>query len=87
MTKSPKAPFFLALDDELLEGLGAKRRQKLQSLGRIGESEDWQKYLPVFRRAQRRIERRHRRERVDLLHYEKHRQEILKDLGADPYVD
>jgi preprotein translocase subunit SecA len=79
--------FFLALDDELLEGLGSKRRQKLQALGESGRSRNWQRFLPLFRRAQGRIERRHRRERVDLLVYEKHRQEVLKDLGADPYVD
>jgi hypothetical protein len=24
---------------------------------------------------------------VDLMVYDKHRQEVLKDLGADPYVD
>ncbi len=47
----------------------------------------WQKYLPLFFKAQRRIERRHYRQRVDLMVYEKQRQEILKDLGADPYVD
>ena len=40
-----------------------------------------------FERAQRRVERRHRRNRVDLMVHEKQRQEILKDLGADPYVD
>jgi preprotein translocase subunit SecA len=79
--------FFLALDDELLEGLGSKRRERLQNLDRTDLSRNWQRFLPRFRRAQRRIERRHRRERVDLLAYEKHRQEILKDLGADPYVD
>ncbi len=38
-------------------------------------------------KAQRRVERRHKRQRMDLLAYEKQRQEILKDLGADPYVD
>jgi hypothetical protein len=27
------------------------------------------------------------RARIDLMHYEKQRQETLKDLGADPYVD
>ena len=30
---------------------------------------------------------RHYRQRVDLMMYERQRQEILKDLGADPYVD
>ena len=79
--------FFLALDDELLEGLGPKRHQKFRNLGQNGRSKNWQRWLPHFRRAQSRIERRHRRERVDLMVYEKHRQEILKDLGADPYVD
>jgi preprotein translocase subunit SecA len=38
-------------------------------------------------RAQRRVERRHFKQRVDLMLYEKQRQEVLKDLGADPYVD
>jgi preprotein translocase subunit SecA len=33
------------------------------------------------------MERRHYRQRLDLMMYEKQRQEILKDLGADPYVD
>ena len=79
--------FFLALDDELLEGLGPVREVYLRDLGRRGGNADWQAYLPQFFRAQRRVERRHRRQRVDLMLYEKQRQEILKDLGADPYVD
>ena len=37
--------------------------------------------------AQRKVERRHYISRVDLMVHEKQRQEILKDLGADPYVD
>jgi preprotein translocase subunit SecA len=79
--------FFVALDDELLEGLGPVREAHLRELGRRGGNVDWQVYQPKFLRAQRRVERRHRRQRVDLMLYEKQRQEILKDLGADPYVD
>jgi preprotein translocase subunit SecA len=79
--------FFLALDDELLEGLGPINEACLRDLGRHGGNADWQSYLPQFFRAQRRVECRHRRQRVDLMLYEKQRQEILKDLGADPYVD
>ena len=52
-----------------------------------GGNSDWQVYQPAFQRAQRRLEKRHRRQRVDLMLYEKQRQEVLKDLGADPYVD
>jgi preprotein translocase subunit SecA len=79
--------FFLSLEDELLEGLGPAKQEQLQRIGRAGGAVDWQNLLPLFYRAQRRLERRHYRQRVDLLMYEKQRQEILKDLGADPYVD
>lgn len=79
--------FFLALDDELLEGLGPERQAALIDKGRRGGNVNWNGYLPLFFKAQRRTERRHYRQRVDLMIYEKQRQEILKDLGADPYVD
>jgi preprotein translocase subunit SecA len=79
--------FYLSLEDELLEGLGPWRQEALRLRGLRGGNEDWQKYRGAFMRAQRRVERRHYRQRVDLMVYEKQRQEILKDLGADPYVD
>src|SRR5262249_18876992 len=79
--------FFLALDDELLEGLGPVPQVRLPGPGRKGGNVDWQKFDGLFLRAQRRVERRHRKQRVDLMLYEKQRQEILKDLSADPYVD
>src|SRR5262249_49939446 len=79
--------FFLALDDELLEGLGPDRQEALRKRGERGGNVDWQKFDNLFFRAQRRVERRHRRQRVDLMLYEKQRQEVLKDIGADPYVD
>jgi preprotein translocase subunit SecA len=79
--------FFLALDDELLEGLGRSRQAFLRERGQRGDEVDWQRYQPLFLRAQKRQERRHRRERVDLMYYEKNRQETLEILIADPYVD
>jgi preprotein translocase subunit SecA len=81
------AQFFLSLDDELLEGLGQGRQMKLKNLGISGTIREWNKYLAMFKLAQHRVERRHYLSRVDLLVHEKQRQEILKDLGADPYVD
>jgi preprotein translocase subunit SecA len=81
------AQFFLSLEDELLEGLGPARQEALRERGRRGGRVDWNTYQPLFLRAQRRVERRHKRQRLDLMAYEKQRQEILKDLGADPYVD
>jgi preprotein translocase subunit SecA len=79
--------FFLSLEDELLEGLGPRRQESLKAKGKRGGGGNWDGYQPVFMRAQRRVERRHYRQRVDLMLYERQRQEILKDLGADPYVD
>jgi preprotein translocase subunit SecA len=81
------AQFFLSLGDELLEGLGMERHEALKERGQRGGSGDWRSYFPLFRRAQRKVERRHYITRVDLMVHEKQRQEILKDLGADPYVD
>ena len=43
--------------------------------------------MPEFLSAQYYVEKRHYRQRLDLMNYERQRQEILKDLGADPYVD
>jgi preprotein translocase subunit SecA len=79
--------FFLALEDELLEGLGPDRQAAFAEKGKRGGAGSWEGYHPYFLKAQRRVERRHYRQRVDLMIYEKQRQEILKDLGADPYVD
>jgi preprotein translocase subunit SecA len=78
--------FFLALDDELLEGLGPRRQDSLKEKGKRGGG-FWERFRKRFLIAQRRVERRHYRQRLDLMVYERNRQEILKDLGADPYVD
>src|SRR5207249_5576728 len=68
--------FFLSLEDELLEGLGPERQEELKEEGQRGGNVDWQSYQPLFLKAQRRTEKRHYRQRVDLLVYEKQRQEI-----------
>ncbi len=81
------AQFMLSLQDQLLEGLGAARRRELEQLGKAGGERDWNALAPLFRQAQRRVEARHYRQRLDLMNYDKQRQEMLRDLGADPYVD
>ncbi len=81
------AQFFLSLEDQLLEGLGIKRQKLLKELGKAGGSRNWDAYARLFRLAQRRLERKHRKQRLDLMNYDKQRQEMLQDLGADPYVD
>ncbi len=84
------AQFFVSLEDELLEGLGESRKESLAHKGREAGrdiSSRWQGYAYLFRQAQRNVEKRHYRSRLDLMAYERHRLETLKDLGADPYVD
>jgi preprotein translocase subunit SecA len=79
--------FFLSLEDELLEGLSVDKQKALAEYGKKASGGNWSSYLGMFHRAQRRIESRHYRSRVDLMVHEKQRQEVMKDLGADPYVD
>jgi preprotein translocase subunit SecA len=81
------AQFVLSLEDQLLEGLGTGKQQELLALGRAGGGRDWDQYAPLFRQAQVRIEKKHFKQRLDLMNYDKHRQEMLQDIGADPYVD
>jgi preprotein translocase subunit SecA len=82
--------FYVSLEDELLEGLGEDRAAALKTKGRAispDDRGDWQSYLPLFRKAQKRMERKHRRQRIDLMMWHKQREEILKELGADLHVD
>ena len=81
------AQFMLSLEDQLLEGLGTARQDELAALGRAGGERNWDAFAPLFRVAQKRIERKHYKQRFDLMNYDKQRQEMLQDLGADPYVD
>jgi preprotein translocase subunit SecA len=81
------AVFMLSLEDQLLEGLGTSRQEELAALGRSSPGKTFDGYAPLFRAAQRKLERKHYRQRLDLMNYDKQRQEMLQDLGADPYVD
>jgi preprotein translocase subunit SecA len=81
------AQFMLSLEDQLLEGIGTKKQFELRALGRAGGNRNWNQYAPLFTEAQRRIEKKHYKQRLDLKNYDKQRQELLQDLGADPYVD
>src|SRR5262249_31611541 len=82
-----RSQFFMSLDDELLEGLGPNRQETLRQRGIRGITGPLRAYVSTFQKAQRKVEARHYRQRLDLMVYERNRQEILKDLGADPYVD
>ena len=79
--------FFLSLEDKLLEALGADKQEELEALGAAGGDRDWNEFRPLFKRAQRLTDRKHYRQRLDMMFYHRQRREHLGDIGADPFVD
>ena len=77
---------FLALDDDiLLTGFGPDKAERVAELGKPGANLD--QHLGTIRQAQRKVERKHFRDRMVLLHYEKERKKIQREMGQDPYLD
>ena len=75
---------FMSLDDEiLLLGLGPKRAKRLEAFGRKATGL-LSRFESLFRKAQRRVERRHFRDRKVLLYHEKERQKGPAPNGARP---
>jgi len=78
---------YMSLDDDiLLSGLGPKKSKKLKALGEKVAG-GVQRMTSYFRKAQRRIERRHFADRKMLLYYEKERKKMQQQMGQDPYLD
>jgi len=78
---------YMALDDDLLlAGLGPKKSKKLQELG-AGSSGPFHRFAPLFRKAQRKIEKRHFRQRKTMMYYERERKKTQRQMGQDPYLD
>jgi preprotein translocase subunit SecA len=44
-------------------------------------------YVKIFQRAQRKVERKHLRDRKMLLHHEKERKKMQREMGQDPFLD
>jgi preprotein translocase subunit SecA len=78
---------YLSLDDEILvTGLGPKKAGKLRERGKQSKG-NLKGMGNAFRRAQQKVERRHLRDRNMLLHHEKQRKKMHRELGQDPYLD
>jgi preprotein translocase subunit SecA len=78
---------YLALsDDILLAGYGPKRARRLKKVGEKANG-SLDGYARQFVAAQRRIERRHYRDRRVMMHYEKERKKIQAQMSQDPYLD
>jgi preprotein translocase subunit SecA len=78
---------FLALDDDiLLVGLGPEKAEPLAELGRTNPG-PFDNLTRLFRKAQRRIERRHFTDRRALMYHEKERKKMQQQMGQDPHLD
>jgi len=65
---------YLSLEDELLRKAFGKKRITAA-------------YEKLFRRAQRKVERKSYRNRKVMLYYEKERKKMQRAMGQDPYLD
>jgi preprotein translocase subunit SecA len=80
------AQFFISLDDEIIEAFGEKPAARIRKRYR-GQGEltslPWRR---KFVAAQRKKERQHFRDRKLLMHYEKQRAEMRKNMGLNPVL-
>ena len=78
---------YLSLDDDILKGgLGPKKAERMKEQGtQVDGSVD--RYAGLFRRAQLKVEKTHFRDRMILLHHEKERKKMQREIGQDPYLD
>ena len=49
--------------------------------------ENFDELRKIFARAQRKVERRHFRQRKALMYFEKERKKVQRQMGQDPYLD
>ncbi|MCU0719373.1 MAG: preprotein translocase subunit SecA [Pirellula sp.] len=84
---------YLGMDDEILRnGFGTKVSDKMKEIGaRLTSSasatQQLLKFAAKIRKAQRKVEKKHFRDRMALLHHEKERTKIQREMGQDPYLD
>jgi len=78
---------YMALDDDIiLAGFGAKRAEQLKDLG-LRTTGEMPQLSKIFRKAQIIVEKRHFRDRMILLHHERQRKKMQREMGQDPYLD
>jgi preprotein translocase subunit SecA len=78
--------FFICLDDEIVEAFGEKSAARIRKrLGGSGELTSV-RMRRFFVAAQRKKERQHFRDRKLLMHYEKQRAEMRKNMGLNPVL-
>ena len=76
---------YLSLDDEIVKtGLGPDVAKRVANMGGSGNLD---RHGRLLRNAQRKVERKHFRDRMVLMHHEKERKKVQREMGQDPYLD
>ena len=79
---------FLALDDDILaEAYGPKRAKRITRRLESALSGNTEGLVRLFKRAQQRVEARHRRQRKLLEYVERQKAEAHIQMSSDPYLD
>jgi preprotein translocase subunit SecA len=78
---------YLSLDDDILRGGYGNRKAEAYAENGRTNSGPFHSWAPLFRKAQRRVERKHFRDRMMLLHHERERTKMQREIGQDPYLD
>ena len=75
---------YLSLDDDILKtGLGVGKSDRLKEHGESARGAV-DRFAKLFRKAQRKVERKHFRDRMVLLHHEKERKKMQREIGQTP---
>ena len=78
---------YLSLDDDLLEGgLGPDKAKKFKALGE-NQAGSFDEKLRLFIKAQKKVEKRHFRDRKQLMYFEKERKKMQRQMGQDSCLD
>ncbi|MFK7736175.1 MAG: preprotein translocase subunit SecA [Pirellulaceae bacterium] len=78
---------YLSLDDEILRsGYGMEKAEQLSHMGE-NKPGPFHSMAGLLRKAQRKVERKHFRDRMMLMHHEKERTKLQLEIGQDPYLD
>ncbi|MGI9516046.1 MAG: preprotein translocase subunit SecA, partial [Pirellulaceae bacterium] len=76
---------FISAEDPLLElAYGRGKAERMRRIYRWRSAEWW---ISMFRKAQRKIEHEHFRQRQVMMHSQKENFKVLRESGRDPYLD
>ena len=79
---------YMAFDDDILTtGYGPKRAKRIFARLRSRLSGNPERFVGLFKRAQKRVESRHVRQRRMLEYAERQRAEAHVQMSQDPYLD